>query len=139
MTDASSGPATSRRRAAWRWREIRVVTVDGSDVIQALKPTGDALWKQDGFVRRGLTAPVMLDGRVLFGDRFGNFSVLSLTDGSPLARLDLERQRAGVGSGAGRRRVVCPDPARHRCRPAGPVRKVGKPIATRNPDVRYPR
>ena len=67
-----------------------VVTVDGSDVIQALKPTGDALWKQDGYVRRGLMAPVLLDGRVLFGDRFGNLSVLSLADGSSLARLDLD-------------------------------------------------
>jgi outer membrane protein assembly factor BamB len=64
-----------------------VVTVDGSDVIQALKPTGDASWKQDGFVRRGVTAPVIVDGRVLFGDRYGSLSVLSLADGSPLARL----------------------------------------------------
>ncbi|MBA3479431.1 MAG: outer membrane protein assembly factor BamB, partial [Lautropia sp.] len=66
-----------------------VVTVDGSDVIQAVRPTGDALWKQDGFVRRGLTAPVIAGQRVLFGDRFGNFSVLSLGDGSPLARLSV--------------------------------------------------
>lgn len=64
-----------------------VVTVDGSDVIQAVRPTGDAVWKQDGYVRRTLTAPVIVDERVLFGDRFGSFIVLSLADGSPLARL----------------------------------------------------
>jgi outer membrane protein assembly factor BamB len=67
-----------------------LVTVDGSDVIQALRPTGDAIWKQDGFVRRGLTAPVLLDGQVLFGDRFGNFNILSLVDGKPLARIALK-------------------------------------------------
>ena len=66
-----------------------VVTVDGSDVIQAVKPTGNALWKQDGFVRRGLTAPVLVNNRIFFGDRFGSLHVLSLTDGSPLARVAL--------------------------------------------------
>jgi outer membrane protein assembly factor BamB len=66
-----------------------VVTVDGSDIIQALKPTGDALWKQDGFVRRGLTTPVLVNDRIFFGDRFGNLSVLSLADGSSLARIAL--------------------------------------------------
>jgi outer membrane protein assembly factor BamB len=67
-----------------------IVTVDGSDIIQALRPTGDAIWKQDAFVRRGLTAPAVVDGRVVFGDRYGNISVLSLADGSPLARIDLD-------------------------------------------------
>jgi outer membrane protein assembly factor BamB len=67
-----------------------VVTVDGSDVVQAVRPTGDALWKHDGFVRRGLTSPVVVNNRVLFGDRFGNFHVLSLADGTPLARLTLD-------------------------------------------------
>jgi outer membrane protein assembly factor BamB len=67
-----------------------VVTVDGSDVVQAVKPTGDAIWKQDGYVRRTVTAPVIVDERVLFGDRFGSLNVLSLADGSPLARLVLD-------------------------------------------------
>ena len=67
-----------------------VVTVDGSDVIQALKATGDAVWKQDGYVRRGLGAPVIVNDRVLFADRFGSLIVLSMTDGSPLARLVLD-------------------------------------------------
>ena len=66
-----------------------IVTVDGSDVIQALKPTGDAIWKQDAFVRRGITAPILVERRVVFGDRYGSLSVLSLADGSPLARLEL--------------------------------------------------
>jgi outer membrane protein assembly factor BamB len=66
-----------------------VVTVDGSDVIQALKPTGDVVWKQDAFVRRGLTAPVVANQRVVFGDRYGNVNVLSLAAGSPLARIEL--------------------------------------------------
>jgi outer membrane protein assembly factor BamB len=66
-----------------------VVTVDGSDIIQALKPTGDASWKQDAFVRRGLAAPVIVGDRIFFADRFGSLNVLSLADGSPLARLSL--------------------------------------------------
>lgn len=66
-----------------------IVTVDGSDVIQALRPTGEAIWKQDAFVRRGVTAPILVERRVVFGDRYGNLSVLSLADGSPLARIDL--------------------------------------------------
>jgi outer membrane protein assembly factor BamB len=67
-----------------------VVTVDDSDVIQAVKATGDAVWKQDGYVRRGLSAPVIVNDRVFFADRFGSLIVLSLGDGSPLARLVLE-------------------------------------------------
>ena len=66
-----------------------IVTVDGSDVIQALRSSGDVVWKQDAFVRRGLTAPVVVDRRLVFGDRYGNLSVLSLADGSPLARIEL--------------------------------------------------
>ena len=66
-----------------------IVTVDGSDVIQALRPTGDAVWKQDAFVRRAVTAPLLSERRVVFGDRYGNLSVLSLADGSPLARIEL--------------------------------------------------
>jgi len=66
-----------------------VVTVDGSDIVQAVRPAGDALWKQDGFVRRGITAPVIVNDRIFFGDRFGNLSVLSLADGSPVSRIPL--------------------------------------------------
>lgn len=67
-----------------------VVTVDGSDVIQSVRPTGDAAWKQDGYVRRGVTTPIVADDRVLFGDRFGSLSLLSLADGVTLARLPLD-------------------------------------------------
>jgi outer membrane protein assembly factor BamB len=74
-----------------------VVTVDGSDVVQAVRATGDPLWKQDGFVRRSLSAPVVVAERVLFGDRFGSFIVLSLADGSALARLVLD---GGVATSA---------------------------------------
>ena len=68
-----------------------VVTVDGSDVIQAVRPTGDGLWKQDGFVRRGLTAPVIAGQRVLFGDRFGNCTVVSRDDDRLKAAADPRR------------------------------------------------
>ena len=78
-----------------------IVTVDGSDVIQALQRDGSTLWKQDGFVRRGLTAPVLLDGRVVFGDRFDNVSVLSQADGSPLARFELDGPPASTPVAAG--------------------------------------
>lgn len=71
-----------------------VVTVDGSDVIQAVKATGDALWKQDGYVRRGLSAPVIVDDRILFTDRFGSLIALSLADGAPLAQLVLAGGKA---------------------------------------------
>ncbi|MGE3922230.1 MAG: outer membrane protein assembly factor BamB [Lautropia sp.] len=67
-----------------------VITVDASDVVQAVRPAGDPLWKQDGYVRRGLTAPAVDGERVLFGDRFGNLTALSLADGTPLARLTLD-------------------------------------------------
>lgn len=67
-----------------------VVTVDGSDVVQAVRQSGDAVWKQDGYVRRSFSAPVIVADRVLFTDRFGSLVVLSLADGSTLGRLSLE-------------------------------------------------
>lgn len=67
-----------------------VVTVDGSDVVQAVRESGDAVWKQDGYVRRGFSAPVIVDDRVLFVDRFGSLVVLSLADGSSLGRVVLD-------------------------------------------------
>ena len=46
-----------------------------------------ASWKQDGYVRRNLTTPVIDGRRVLFGDRFGSLSSLAFDDGRTLARV----------------------------------------------------
>lgn len=68
-----------------------LVIVDTSDVIQLLRPGGGTVWRQDGYVRRGLTAPVIVSGRrLLFGDRFGTLSMLSMNDGQTLARVEID-------------------------------------------------
>lgn len=68
-----------------------LVLVDSSEVIQMLRPGGGTVWRQDAYVRRGLTAPVIIPGkRLLFGDRFGHLSVLSMSDGSTLARIEID-------------------------------------------------
>lgn len=67
-----------------------LVIVDTGEVIQLLRPGGGTVWRQEGYVRRGLSAPVIAPGRrLLFGDRFGNFSVLSMSDGTTLARIEI--------------------------------------------------
>ncbi len=68
-----------------------LVIVDAGEVIQLLRPGGGTVWRQDGYVRRGLSAPVIAPNkRLLFGDRFGNLSVLSMDDGSTLARIEID-------------------------------------------------
>lgn len=68
-----------------------LILVDSAEAIQLLKPGGGTRWRQDGYVRRRLTAPVVADGdRLLFGDAFGRLSVLSMTDGRTLARIDID-------------------------------------------------
>lgn len=64
----------------------RVVTIDASDRVVAIRYEGDELWRQDGYAWRAMTRPILVGDYVAFGDRFGSVNVLSATDGSPLAR-----------------------------------------------------
>ena len=82
-----SRPLSSATGLAGQRDEL--VIVDAGEVIQLLRPGGGTVWRQEGYVRRGLSAPVIAPGgRLLFGDRFGNFSVLSMSDGTTLARIE---------------------------------------------------
>lgn len=68
-----------------------LVVVDSNEVIQLLRPNGGTIWRQEGYVRRALTQPVIASGgRLLFGDRFGHLSVLSMEDGRTLARIEID-------------------------------------------------
>ncbi len=65
----------------------RIATIDGSDRVVALKLGGDELWRQDAYVRRAMTRPVVVGDYVVFGDRAGSVHVLAANDGTPLARV----------------------------------------------------
>ena len=65
-----------------------VYVVDDTSAVQALdKGSGASVWKQDKLVNRHLTAPVMLDGRVVVGDLDGYLHVLSPDNGEIIGRL----------------------------------------------------
>ncbi|NJD87147.1 MAG: outer membrane protein assembly factor BamB [Betaproteobacteria bacterium] len=67
---------------------------DDQDNVHALdRESGASRWKQDKLLRRGLTAPVVVDGKVIVGDSQGYLHVLSRDDGSFIGRLS-------VGDGA---------------------------------------
>ncbi len=67
---------------------------DDQDNVHALdRESGASRWKQDKLLRRGLTAPVVVDGKVIVGDSLGYLHVLSRDDGSFIGRLS-------VGDGA---------------------------------------
>lgn len=68
----------------------RIFTVDGSDVLRAFVVGGDDLWKQDGYVRRVMSVPVEVDGRLLLTDRFGSLHVVDATNGLPIARVQAD-------------------------------------------------
>jgi outer membrane protein assembly factor BamB len=65
----------------------RIATIDGADRVLALQVGGDELWRQDAYVRRAMTRPVLVGDYVVFGDRAGSIHVLAAGDGTPLARL----------------------------------------------------
>lgn len=68
-----------------------LVLVDEAGTIQLLKPGGGTVWRQEGYARRRLTAPVAVSGdRLLFGDSFGQLSALSLDEGHTLARIGID-------------------------------------------------
>lgn len=65
-----------------------VYIVDDTSAVQALdKASGASVWKQDKLVNRRLTAPVILDGRVVVGDLDGYLHVLSPDNGELIGRL----------------------------------------------------
>jgi outer membrane protein assembly factor BamB len=61
---------------------------DDQDNVHALnRESGASLWKQDKLLRRKLTAPIAVDGKVVVGDSMGFLHVLSREDGSFIGRL----------------------------------------------------
>jgi outer membrane protein assembly factor BamB len=67
---------------------------DDQDQVHALdRDSGASRWKQDKLLRRGLTAPVAVGGKVIVGDSLGYLHVLSRDDGAFIGRLS-------VGDGA---------------------------------------
>jgi len=62
--------------------------VDDSGAVHALdKASGTSAWRQDALKYRKVTAPVVVDGRVIVGDGFGFLHVLSPEDGAIVGRL----------------------------------------------------
>lgn len=65
-----------------------VVGGDASDRITAWKtPSGDIAWTQEKLLYRGLSAPLVLDHAVLFGDFEGYVHALARADGQLIGRL----------------------------------------------------
>jgi len=62
--------------------------VDDTGAVHALdKASGTSVWKQDKLAWRKLTAPLVVDGRVLVGDGSGFLHVLAADDGALIGRL----------------------------------------------------
>lgn len=70
-------------------RDARYIyVVDDTSAVHALdKSTGASVWKQDKLAWRKLTAPMVVDGRVVVGDSLGFVHVLSPDDGALIGRL----------------------------------------------------
>ena len=65
-----------------------VYVVDDTSAVHALdKATGASVWKQDKLAWRKLTAPMVLDGRIVVGDSLGFLHVLAPEDGAIVGRL----------------------------------------------------
>ena len=68
-----------------------VYIVDDRDNVHALdRESGASRWKQDKLLRRKLTVPVVVDGKVVVGDSLGYLHVLSKDDGALIGRLALD-------------------------------------------------
>lgn len=68
--------------------EKNVYVVDASDAVHALARTsGASAWKQDKLLYRRLTAPIVLEGRIVVGDGQGFLHVLNPDDGALIGRL----------------------------------------------------
>ena len=62
--------------------------VDDTGAVHALdKASGTSVWKQDKLAWRKLTAPLVVEGRVVVGDGSGFLHVLSPDDGALVGRL----------------------------------------------------
>jgi outer membrane protein assembly factor BamB len=65
-----------------------VYLVDDASNIHALdKVQGASVWKQDKLLYRKLTAPALLDGRIIVGDLEGDLHVISPDNGEIVGRL----------------------------------------------------
>jgi outer membrane protein assembly factor BamB len=65
-----------------------IYVVDDANAVQALdKAQGASVWKQDKLQYRRLTAPAILDGRIVVGDYQGYLHVLSPDNGDIIGRL----------------------------------------------------
>jgi outer membrane protein assembly factor BamB len=65
-----------------------IYIVDDTDAVHALdKATGASVWRQDKLCWRKLSAPVLVDGRIVVGDSEGYLHVLSPEDGALVGRL----------------------------------------------------
>jgi outer membrane protein assembly factor BamB len=61
---------------------------DDQDNVHALdRESGASRWKQNKLLRRKLTVPVVVDGKVVVGDSLGYLHVLSRDDGAIIGRL----------------------------------------------------
>ncbi|HEX4943572.1 MAG TPA: outer membrane protein assembly factor BamB [Usitatibacteraceae bacterium] len=68
-----------------------VYVVDDQDNVHALaRDSGASRWKQDKLLRRRLTAPVVVDGKVVVGDSLGYLHVLAKDDGAFIGRIALD-------------------------------------------------
>jgi outer membrane protein assembly factor BamB len=64
--------------------------VDDEDAVWAIsRRNGATLWKQEGLLHRSLTAPVLIDGRLVVGDVQGYLHWLDVRDGSFAGRTRL--------------------------------------------------
>lgn len=64
---------------------------DDQDNVHALdRDTGASRWKQDKLLRRRVTAPVVVDGKVVVGDSLGWLHVLAKDDGAFLGRIAVD-------------------------------------------------
>jgi len=69
--------------------EKNVYLVDDKGAVHALdKKSGASVWKQDKLLYRGLTSPVIFDGKVVVGDFQGYLHVLSPDTGAIVGRLE---------------------------------------------------
>ena len=66
------------------------VTDDQENVHALDRENGASRWKQAKLLRRGLTAPVAVDGKVVVGDAFGYLHVLAKDDGAMIGRIALD-------------------------------------------------
>ncbi len=65
-----------------------IYVVDDTSAVHALdKVTGASVWKQDKLAWRKLTAPMVVDGRIVIGDSLGFVHVLAAEDGAIIGRL----------------------------------------------------